>query len=177
MGDLPTQNASQQAAGGVGNADACLIFIRPPPGDREPLRMPKNFHIGEDRIHISRPGQRPATHTQPLTADSQIVTHREGPRTIRTRQRVQRAARRAAAAEPRASRPAPAAGPPDAALLQGLPFRSHLHPQPGPSVGSLLQGLQLPVLRLQIVGFPAHIARQPVLGPRSARSCRLLRPL
>ena len=77
-------------------------------------------------------------------------------------------------------------GPPDAALLQGLPFPSHLHPQPGPSDGILLQGLQLPVLlqglqlpvlRLQIVGFPAHIAGPPVLGPRSARSCGLLRPL
>ena len=64
MGDLPTQYTSQQAAGGVSNADACLIFIRPPPGDRELLRMPKSFRIGEVRIHISRPGQRPATHTQ-----------------------------------------------------------------------------------------------------------------
>ena len=62
--------------------------------------MPKSFNVGEERVHISRPGQRLATHTQPLTADSQVVTHREGPRTIRTRQRVQRAARRAAAAEP-----------------------------------------------------------------------------
>ena len=31
MWDLPTQYASQQAAGGTGNADACLIFIRPQP--------------------------------------------------------------------------------------------------------------------------------------------------
>ena len=55
-------------------------------------------------------------------------------------------------------------GPPDAALLQGLPFPSHLHPQPGRSdrillqglqLPVVLQGLQLPVLRLQIVGFPA----------------------
>ncbi len=102
MGDLPTQYASQQAAAGVGNADACLIFIRPPPGDRELLRMPKSFRIGEERIHISRPGQRLPTHTQPLTADSQVVTHREGPRTIRTppaSSSVQLG--RAAAAEPK----------------------------------------------------------------------------
>ncbi|CAL5220709.1 g2765 [Coccomyxa viridis] len=131
MGDLPTQYASQQAAGGVGNADACLIFIRPPPGDRELLRMPKSFRIGEDRIHISRPGQRLATHTQPLKADSQVVTHREGPRTIRTRQRVQRAARRAAAAEP--SRPAPAARP-----TRCSPFSGAAIPQsPTPTAGSL----------------------------------------
>ncbi len=53
MGDLPTQYASQQAGTGVGNADACLIFIRPPPGDQEPLRMPRSFCIGDERVHIS----------------------------------------------------------------------------------------------------------------------------
>jgi len=58
MGDLPTQYASQQAAAGVDNADACLIFIRPPPGDQELLRMPRSFCIGDERVHISRPGQR-----------------------------------------------------------------------------------------------------------------------
>ena len=105
MGDLPTQYASQQAAAGVGNADACLIFIRPPPGDQQLLRMPKSFCIGEDRVHISRPGQRGLStpHTQPAIADSQVVTHREGPRSIRIRQREQRAARQTAAAEPTAA--------------------------------------------------------------------------
>ena len=102
MGDLPTQYASQQAATGVGNADACLIFIRPPPGDQELLRMPRSFCIGDERVHISRPGHRGLStpHTQPATADSQVVTHREGPRSIRIRQREQRAARQTAAAEP-----------------------------------------------------------------------------
>ena len=121
MGDLPSQYASQRAAAGVGNADACLIYIRTPPGDQELLRMPKSFCIGEERVHISRPGQRGMMthHTQPVTADSQVVTHREGPRSIRVRQRVQRAARRASAAEPsqaaltarQASAPGAAAGP------------------------------------------------------------------
>lgn len=102
MGDLPTQYASQQAATGVGNADACLIFIRPPPGDQELSRMPRSFCIADERVHISRPGQRGLStpHTQPATADSQVVTHREGPRSIRIRQREQRAARQTAAAEP-----------------------------------------------------------------------------
>ncbi len=71
MGDLPTQYASQQAAAGVGNADACLIFIRPSPGDQELIRMPRSFCIGDERVHISRPGQRGLStpHTQPATTD------------------------------------------------------------------------------------------------------------
>ena len=102
MGDLPDQYASQQAAAGVGNADACLIFIRPPPDDQELSRMLNSFCIGEERIHISRPGQRGflTPHTQPAMADSQVVTHRGGPRSIRIRQREQRAAGRTGTAEP-----------------------------------------------------------------------------
>ena len=94
MGDLPSQFASQQAAAGVGNVDACLSFIRPPPEDQQLLRMPKSLCIVEQRIHISRPGQRGliTPHTQQQhAADSQVVTHREGPRSIRIRQREQRA--------------------------------------------------------------------------------------
>ncbi len=34
------------------NADACLRFIR----DRELFRMPKSFRVGEERVHIFRPG-------------------------------------------------------------------------------------------------------------------------
>ena len=112
MGDLPTQYASQQAAAGVGNADACLIFIRPPPGDQELTRMPRSFCIGDERVHISRPGQRGLStpHTQPAIADSQVVTHREGPRSIRIRQREQRAARQTAAAAAEPTVAAPTAG-------------------------------------------------------------------
>ena len=165
MGDLPTQYASQQAAGGVGNADACLMFIRPPPGDRELLRMPKSFRIGEDRIHISRPGQRLATHTQPLTADSQVVTHREGPRTIRTRQRVQRAARRAAAAEPshaaptaRPTRCSPASG---AAIPQSpAPIAGSLRWEPAPGAAA-----PIPAPEAAAPGPPAPDSRVP--GPHS----------
>ena len=119
MGDLPTQYASQQAAAGVGNADACLIFIRPPPGDQELIRMPRSFCIGDERVHISRPGQRGLStpHTQPATADSQVVTHREGPRSIRIRQREQRAARQTAAAQPTAAPPTAGTGIPGQARL------------------------------------------------------------
>ena len=35
--------------------------------------MPKSFRVGEERAHISRPGQSLATHTQPLAGDSQVV--------------------------------------------------------------------------------------------------------
>ena len=50
MGDLPTQYASQEAAAGVGNAEACLMSIWPPPGDQELLCMPRSFRIGEERM-------------------------------------------------------------------------------------------------------------------------------
>ena len=183
MGDLPTQYASQQAAAGVGNADACLIYVRPPPGDRELLRLPKSFCIGEDRIQISRPGQRGlvAPHTQPLTADSQVVTHREGPRSIRTRQREQRAARRAAAAEPRPA--APTAGPPrrdpprppPASAIGPSPAHIMRHPGPGnraaaaapiPSPGTGSPGWDRPASA--IGPSPAHIRRHLGPGNRAA---------
>ena len=49
-------------------------------------------------MQISRPGQQGLmpSQVQPASADSHAVTLREGPRPIRTRQRAQRAARRAA---------------------------------------------------------------------------------
>ena len=58
MGDLPFHYASQSAAAGVGNADACLIYIRAPPLDAQLSRLPRSFLIGDEKVHISLPGQR-----------------------------------------------------------------------------------------------------------------------
>ena len=58
MGDLPFHYASQSAAAGVGNAVACLIYIRAPPLDAQLLRLPRSFLIGDEKVHISLPGQR-----------------------------------------------------------------------------------------------------------------------
>ena len=98
MGDLPAHVASQQPAARVGNADACLIYVRPLLADHRFSRLPKSFMVGEDRVQISRPGQQGLmpSQVQPASAGSHAVTLREGPRPIRTRQRAQRAARRAA---------------------------------------------------------------------------------
>lgn len=97
MGDLPAHVASQQPAARVGNADACLIYVRPLLADHRLSRLPKSFMVGEDRVQISRPGQQGLmpSQVQPASAGSHAVTLREGPRPIRTRQRAQRAARRA----------------------------------------------------------------------------------
>ncbi len=63
MGDLPTQYASQQAAGGVGNADACLIFIWPPPGDWDlgQLGLASEYSVQPDEL----PQPSPAHQMQP----------------------------------------------------------------------------------------------------------------
>ena len=43
MGDLPFHYASQLAAAGVGNAYACLIYIRAPPLDAQLSRLPRSL--------------------------------------------------------------------------------------------------------------------------------------
>ena len=98
MGDLPAHVASQQPAARVGNADACLIYVRPLLADHRLSRLPKSFMVGEDRVQISRPGQQGLmpSQAQPASAGSHVVTLREGPRPIRTRQRAQQVARSAA---------------------------------------------------------------------------------
>ena len=117
MGDLPFHYASQSAAAGVGNADACLIYIRAPPLYAQLSRLPRSFLIGDEKVHISLPGQRGTSSiaTAPASAAaaaavSEAVTYREGPRHIRIRQRGERAARRSAAA-PSSAAPRPAAQP------------------------------------------------------------------
>ena len=133
-GDLPTQYASQQAAGGVGNADACLILIWPPPGDWDlgQLGLASEYSVQPDEL----PQPSPAHQMQPYFRGCHSPVTCTHSHTLR------------------------------------------LDPAPGAAaLPVLLQGLQLPVLRLQTVGFPTHIAGPPALGPRSARSCRLSRPL
>ena len=91
MGDLPAHVASQQPAARVGNADACLIDVRPLLADHRLSRLPKSFIVGEDRVQIARPGQQGLmpSQVQPASAGSHAVTLREGPRPMRTRQRAQ----------------------------------------------------------------------------------------
>ena len=98
MGDLSAHVASQQPAARFGNADVCLIYVRPLLADHRLSRLPKSFMVGEDRVQISRPGQRGLmpSQVQPASAGSHVVTLKEGPRPIRPRQRVQRAAHCAA---------------------------------------------------------------------------------
>ena len=98
MGDLPAHVANQQPAARVGNADVCLIYLHPLRADQRLLRLPRSFMVGEDRVQIYRPGQRGLmpSQGQSASAGSLAVTQREVSRPIRTRQRAQRAARRAA---------------------------------------------------------------------------------
>ena len=174
---LPSQYASQQAAAGVGNADACLIFIRPPPGDQELLRMPKSFCIGKERVHISRPRQRGllTPHTQPATADGQVVTHRGGPRSITIRQREQRPARRTATAEPTvaaSTAAAPAAGTGHPGQLRpASAVRQFPVPVDGAPVSLAGQRLRGPVVPGHLVGAPVRMTGVPALGPLAVQSC------
>ncbi len=100
MEDLPAHVARQQPAARFGNADVCLIYVRPLLADHRLSRVPMSFMIGKGRVQISRPGQRGLmpSQVQPASAGRHVVTLREGPREgpIRPRQRVQRAARCAA---------------------------------------------------------------------------------
>ena len=130
MGDLPAHVASQQPAARVGNADACLIYVRPLLADHRLSRLPKSFMVGEDRVQISRPGQQGLmpSQGQPASAGSHAVTLREGPRPIRTRQRAQRAARRAAQS------PEPAGG-----RSAGQPWTVGLAAAPQPQSAALQQ--------------------------------------
>ena len=76
MEDLPTHVASQQPAARVGNADACLIYVRPLLADHRFSRLPRSFMVGEDRVQISGPGQQGLmpSQVQPASADSHAVT-------------------------------------------------------------------------------------------------------
>ena len=88
MGDLPAHVASQQPAARVGNADACLIYLRPPQVDQRLSCLPRSFIVGEDRVQISRPGQRGLMppQEQSAPAGNHAVSLREELKPIRTRQ-------------------------------------------------------------------------------------------
>lgn len=161
MGDLPTQYASQQVS-------AMLMLASYSSGRRRETGSSYACR------RASASGRREYTHTQPLTADSQVVTHREPASTACSQTSC-------------CSRAQPCCIHSQAHQMQSHSRGCHSQvscthsriPQMGSGLQLpfLLQGLQLPVLRLLTVGFPAHSAGPPVPGPRSAQSCRLSRPL
>ena len=169
MGDLPAHVASQQPAARVGNADACLISLRPPQADQRLSRLPRSFMVGEDRVWISRPGQRGLMPSQGQSASAlsgAVSISRqprcdtnEGSRPIRTRQRAQRAARGAAQLpEHAASRSAAQPGAVGRAAASPLPTASrsaaqsaaaaHLSSAPQPR-SAALQDLETAVARIR----------------------------
>ena len=99
LGDLPARFSGCHAAAGVGNSDACLVYIAAPAADRRLTQLPRYFFVGTEKVFISRPGQlkqppaglssqQPSSQPAPSTSPSA-----SGPRLIRVRQRTSAAAR------------------------------------------------------------------------------------
>ena len=87
MKDLPSQFASQRAAAGIGNADACLYSSGHLLGTSSSHACRRSFCLGGEDTHLSAWPERPNHTSHTAAADSQVVTHREGPRSIRIRQK------------------------------------------------------------------------------------------
>jgi hypothetical protein len=104
LGDLPSRIAACPAAIQVSNSDACLLFIRAPAADRRLSRLPRYFTFGQERVHISRPGQprQPSSHglqpQDPIHQPEDPTHHledRRGHQAIRLRHRAAAATRAA----------------------------------------------------------------------------------